>query len=259
MDYRALAQKVSKAVYAVSSGEYGTNQGSGVSVNPRGDLLTAAHVISKRASEAREHIENIRVRDEHTKTSTTGYEVVIPGLDVYMKLFSSPILLDIGYIRPKQPAGKPVPFLEMIGSEIEVGTQVLMAGFPEDIGLPLDFIRALDKDSPVVKEKIEEVLESDRRLMLKSAMVGNVESFRFDANERSISGQIFAMDNYMSKGASGGPVVNSLGQIIGIIVEGSEITSSVEGDTEIDFPVPSGITFAISSNTIITINKLFSS
>jgi len=256
MDFKALAQKASRTVYAVSSGQSGKNQGSGVSINTNGDLLTAAHVISKRANKSREHIENIRVRDEKTQTSTTEYEVMIPGLDVGMPHLASPILLDIGYVRPKKPPSKPRAFLELSEADIEVGTEVLMAGFPEDVILPLDFLRLLDKDDPIVQEKLDEVIESNRQLMVKSGIIGNASPFSFDASGGSISGQIFAVDNYMAKGASGGPVVNSIGQIIGIIIEGSEIVSYVEGGTEIEIPIPSGITYAISTRTIATIRDL---
>ncbi len=95
--------------------------------------------------------------------------------------------------------------------------------------------------------------------MLKSGIVGNANPFSFSVNGKSLEGQIFAVDNYMAKGSSGGPVVDSEGKIIGIIIEGSEIMSSILGEHDIELPIPSGITHAISARTLISIDKALSS
>lgn len=252
MDLELIARRIQNTVYAIRTQK---GSGTGVSVNIEGDLLTAAHVVSDRGGKKRIAHKNIIART-FNNTIIGEYDVVLPGIDVMLPICKEPILLDVAYLRVKNAKENMQPFINLFNGEIKVGIDVLMAGYPEDVILPFNFVKILDYDNESVKSQSDQLIESNRQLMLKSGIVGNVTKFKFDVGNKSIEGQIFAVDNGMAKGASGGPVINHNSEIIGIIIEQSEMFSSIIGEFDIDVPIPSGVTYAISIKTIITIREV---
>jgi hypothetical protein len=121
-----------------------------------------------------------------------------------------------------------------------------MAGFPDDIKLPLNFDKALNFDNQDLKEKkyeIESFLKNSiRLLMVRHGIIGSVQKIQINNN---INGATYWIDNAVTYGASGGPVVDSSGKLIGIISE-KGVTDGVDSKNL----VPSGSTMALSHKLI---------
>ena len=93
------------------------------------------------------------------------------------------------------------------------------------------------------------------QLMIKSGIVGYRSNFTLNdtSNNAVYNGNIIYMDNVMHSGASGGPVVDLKGTLIGIITE--RAITSVPFEENPKLKVPSGSAVAISAKTIISILK----
>ena len=243
-----------QTVFAVSSsGQSKTVLGSGVLVNNRLGLITAGHVASRRANDKLIPANDIYARSSRA-TTLEKYKVVSFGYDINLPYLKKSIYLDIAYIEPAVVSGRS-NYLRLHHHKVDLGTPVLMGGYPEDVRLPFQLPTLLDPNDEVVKEKSGEIEESNRRLMLKHGIVGNVEDFQFSINDKHFEGQIMTIDNYMASGASGGAVINGSGNLLGIIIEGTEVYSDVEAGGGFVLPVPSGATMAITCETLITIKS----
>ncbi len=255
MDWCLHSKMLQQTVFAVSSsGESQIKLGSGVLVNDRFGLITAGHVASRRKNDQLIPATGIYARTSRA-TKLVKYKVISCGYDIMLPHFRKPIYLDIAYIEPAVAASDRSNYLRLHHHKVDVGTPVLMGGYPEDVRLPFQFPMLLDDNDEVVKETFDEVIESNRRPMLKHGIVGNVEDFKFTVDDKHVSGQIIAIDNYMASGASGGAVINGSGNLLGIIIEGTEIYSEVEGGGGLQLPVPSGATYAITCETLMTIKE----
>ena len=89
--------------------------------------------------------------------------------------------------------------------------------------------------------------------MIKSGMIGAIHKIKISGNSTipglqkgiNLEGAEYWIDNTSTYGASGGPVVNSLGKLIGILCEKGMTT-----DPGLDIKVPSGSTMALSHKLI---------
>jgi CBS domain-containing protein len=121
-----------------------------------------------------------------------------------------------------------------------------MAGYPEDVHLPFSFDRILNPVNPQIEAQRFNLDFARRLLMVRSGMIGNISGV--DINEE-YSGHIFYIDNALHPGASGGPVMNYDGKMVGIITERA-ITSVPYEDTP-NLRVPSGAAVALTPRIII--------
>ena len=78
--------------------------------------------------------------------------------------------------------------------------------------------------------------------MVRHGIVGSVQKIQINDN---INGATYWIDNAVTYGASGGPVVDSFGKLIGIISE-KGVTDGVDSENS----VPSGSTMALSHKLI---------
>ena len=224
--------------------------GSGVAINAKGDLLTAAHVVTGRLP--------IRLADVNAPSVTivaktkTGqfnhYYSVVCGVGIQNSLTKEPITVDLALLRPLSTQND-VPFLRLNRKPIKVGLEVLMAGFPDDMELPLSFDQTLDRTQPEVKLILQGIEIARHLLMIKSGMVGYENSVTLTDGKLKLEGQVFYVDNQLQNGASGGPVVNQDAEVIGIITQ--RAITSVSYRKTSDLRVPSGSTVVISPRLIL--------
>ena len=225
--------------------------GSGVAINAKGDLLTAAHVVTGRIPIRRDDIFDFTVIIvAKTKTGTfIRYHPVRCGIGIQNPLMKEPVTIDIALLRPVAEQMN-VPFLQLNREPVKVGLEVLMAGFPDDMELPLSFDQALDKERPDVRSLLPGLqIARHQLLMVKSGMIGFENRVVLSDGKLTLDGQVFYVDNQLQTGASGGPVVNQNAEIVGIITQRA-ITSVPYQETP-NLRVPSGSTVAISPRFII--------
>src|SRR5690606_8678894 len=117
--------------------------GSGIAINSKGDLLTAAHVVTNRIPIRPEDVNDPRVTIvAKTKAGQFNqYYPVLCGVGIQNPLMKEAITVDLALLRPVSTQND-VPFLRLNKNPIKVGLEVLMAGFPDDMELPLSFDQA---------------------------------------------------------------------------------------------------------------------
>jgi len=224
--------------------------GSGVAINASGDLLTAAHVITGRVPVRLEDVRDPTVIIL-ARTNTGKFNQYYPvhcGVDIQNPLMKDPLTVDLALLRPISPQSD-VPFLRLNRNPVKVGLEVLMAGFPDDMELPLSFDHSLDQQLPEVQSVLPMIQNARHLLMIKSGMIGHESSLIFTDGMLKLEGQVLYVDNQLQMGASGGPLVNPDGEVIGIITQRA-ITSVPYPETP-DLRVPSGSTVAVSPRLIL--------
>lgn len=260
MNKNELCFLLEQATYSIEGFDEGEKytSGSAVAFNNRGDLLTAAHVVTNR----------LPVRDEDVndpkctwiaKTKSGRYHEYKPhicGISIQNEYLREPITIDLAIMRCLEQRTD-VTHLPIGTGPIRLGDYVLMAGFPDEMELPFKFGQAIDYSHPEIRDNRGQLLKtleiSRRLLMVKGGIIGNVSGFQFtDVNSR-VEGHIFYVDNVMHRGASGGPVVNDRGQLVGIITLRAVTDASTMEVTGLE--VPSGSTIAITTRTIAPLIK----
>ena len=224
--------------------------GSGVAINAKGDLLTAAHVVTGRIPARPEDVKDPNVTIL-AKTKEGQFNQCYPvqcGVNIQNPLMLEPITIDLALLRTISTQSD-VPFLRLNRNPVKVGFEVLMAGFPDDMELPLSFDRTLDKKQPEVQFILPRLQIAKQLLMIKSGMIGCENRVTLTDGKLKLEGQVFYVDNQLQMGASGGPIVNQDAEVIGIITQRA-ITSVPYRETP-DLRVPSGSTVAVSPRLIL--------
>lgn len=258
MDTIKLSRELEKATYSIEvwcNGEK-VSGGSAVAFNSNGYLLTAGHVVV-RLTHIQEDYSNpdtiIIARSRFLPPQK--YVIHLCPLTVNpSNYFRQPLVIDLAILIPLTPQEN-VPYLEVRNDEVQVGEQVLMAGFPDEIELPFSFDKLLDFRLPEVKAQGENIEIARQLLMVKSGMIGHKYCFNFYVKDDthmkegvSIQGEIFYVDNVMHSGSSGGPVISHDGKIAGVIVQRA-ITPVPFEDTP-NLQVPSGSCVAFTPRAI---------
>lgn len=234
------------------------SQGTGVFIDEAGLILTANHVIKKSPLASQRRLIAIRFRGGPPLPLDVKFEnleLIIPEQDSL-----KPLQLDLAIVASLS-AGT-YPFVELEDDIPTEGTDVIMAGFPEDLKPPLNFSDAINFDKPELKaneQKFREFTFSRITwLMFKQGIVGGVfpihiRKTRFHILDSEVTLSIEAaeywIDNSSARSASGGPVVNMSGKLIGIITETTE-TNASDLTGSLSFAVPSGSTRALSHKLI---------
>lgn len=231
------------------------NQGSGIIINEFGFVLTAYHVVSSVENE-----ENIAMiipyrGSPYYAIFSFGGLTNDFGFDNIVK----PSKMDLAILTPLSLVSTtPIKFSDEIPIE---GIDVIMAGFPIDLKNPFDFSERIDETKVGGKLNLDKIKEFSNMIipwiMVKHGIVGGVyhiyiSNFHSDILDKPfpLHAAEYWVDNTYAPGASGGPVVNMKGQLLGIITERGETNESDFTDT-IVFPVPSG-TVRVLSHKLIT-------
>ncbi|MFH1712878.1 MAG: serine protease [Candidatus Jacksonbacteria bacterium] len=231
--------------------------GTGVVVNSSGFLLTANHVISgyikiNSLKIIAYGLDNLPAIEYKPRLFNVSFNINMPEIAL-------PLGIDLAILEPIQKVTN-IPCVELEESVLLEGEDVMMAGFPDEVSPPLNFNRILNyENSDFVKnkEQIEIFFKVFMRLaMIKEGMIGGVHKVNISGkcvipglnNEVKAEGAVYWIDNGSNHGASGGPVVNSSGKLIGIICEKGLTAQNIANDLTIQ--VTAGSTMALSHHLI---------
>lgn len=225
------------------------NQGSAVCINSRGDLLTAAHVISGRLPVQGKDLKDIHVIAKAQEYEQQTYEHLVCGVSMESPYTKEPISIDLSILRCTATLSNR-KYLKIERNLPVAGTEVLMSGYSDEVKLPFNIEDSLDYSSECMSGKGEEIKaaldEFMRFSMSKSGMVGRSYKAEFKDIKKGLNlrGGTFYIDNAMHSGASGGAVINSKGHLVGIITQRAISSYSTENNPGLT--VPSGSTIAIT-------------
>lgn len=254
MDTIQLCKILKETTYVIDVFHKGERikSGSGVAFDSRGFILTAAHLVARL-----DHVDE-DVRDPETqvfaRTWLSGqqqYRVAVcaPALHLGPKnIFSQPFIVDLAVLIPTTSDLR-VSYLPIREKTLDVGEQVLMAGFPDEMELPLSFEDSLNRRELEIKRNDPRLEPIRQMLMIKSGMIGNTSLLAFVTNNYGpLHGQILFVDNAMHLGSSGGPVITGDGEIAGLITKRAITNAPFEKTPELR--VPSGSTIALTPRII---------
>jgi CBS domain-containing protein len=222
--------------------------GTAVAVNERGDLMTAAHVVTTRLPIRAEDLDDPRVVVLAKRKSGvfSRYASPLCGLMVDLgELLTDRLTVDLAVLRPVDPQAR-VAFLPICLRAPIVGESVLMAGYPDDIELPFTFDQMLPPSSVQVLRQRANLEVSKRLLMIRSGMVGHSASVKIN---EAYEGDFFHVDNVLHSGASGGPVVSTAGEVLGILTK--RAVTRVAYEETPNLRVPSGAAVAITPRILL--------
>jgi hypothetical protein len=234
------------------------SQGSGVIIDCNGFVLTANHVIEDFLKGASYHIIGI----PHEGGPRRFYTRAFGGITFQIgdQDHISPLAVDLAILFPLERANcTPIRLEDDVPPE---GSWITMAGFPEDLRTPLDIAERFKSDKVTGPKAIEKIKEFSYSIipwvMFKHGIIGGVFHIYSGNTQADVLGSMLSfpmhaaeywIDNTYARGASGGPVVNSDGRLIGIITETGE-TSTSDLTGTMSFPIPSGSTRVLSHKLI---------
>jgi hypothetical protein len=262
--HQELCQRIKQSCYSIKVylDEQPLSDGTAFAFLPSGELLTAGHVITGRFPIRREDVRDpsVKIFGQAPSSALREYSIGFCGITIQSVGFVHPLQVDIGVLVPTEKLQTPVPYLPTKANHIpELGEQVLIAGFSEEIKLPFNFDRSIDRQAVGAADFLRAMrlgYEAQMgSLMIKSGIVGNVRSFEASSSEttESVAGDIFYIDNSLHFGASGGPVVTASGDVIGIVSERA-VTDASNADQILK--VPSGSALAISTRVLVSLNTI---
>lgn len=229
--------------------------GAGVVINSAGLLLTANHVVRDYPTLIKPKIVVGGIKDiPQIEYKPLLYNV---SVNINMPDYINPLTIDLAILEPISKINTTF-FVELDDTIAIEGEEVIMAGFPDDIKLPLGFDKKLNFNNPELgnkKNEIENMIKSYMRLiMIRSGMIGSVQGINIISNVDiqgfkkaiNVNGAEYWIDNTVTYGASGGSVLNSSGKLIGIICE----KGATKGMCDPEMVVPSGSAMALSHKLI---------
>lgn len=236
--------------------------GSGVVIREDGLVLTARHVIAD--EDGNQYTGQIMV----SGISSGGlkpYIVVSPNLKFDMDIpeLMSPINFDLAILRPLPPQEK-IDHIKLSDDLIDIGDDIIMAGFPDDIDEPLHFMDNLNINNPDIVKMLIEYNNKFKfffnQLLFKHGIIGNRQNIIFEdvhldklvgwigPKTIKIEGAVYWTDNHLTYGGSGGPLVNNNCELVGIITEKAFTKLILEEPSNVE--IPSGTGMALSHKLI---------
>lgn len=262
MDTVAICEILERTTYVleVYQGDEMYSRGSAFCWHERGFLVTAAHVVTGRTPIREEDWRDpdLKILARTKDGDYIKYEPALCGVNVsFPGPLKEPLQIDLALLRPVEPR-EDVEHLEISHERWpQVGSQVLMAGFPDELETPLLWTYAINYNYPAIKadEEIKRKVEHVSQLfMVKSGMIGHRSemSIDLDGTERQkLEVGVYYVDNAMHSGASGGPVVNDQGRVVGTITKRAVTSVSYPDLEHPKKEVPSGSALAVSTFTVL--------
>jgi hypothetical protein len=256
-----VCNKVKKVVrhIIIDDGTQILSAGTGVVVKDDGTLITAKHVVETEGV----GVYHGKVLVKGIDTEQIEYQPVIYGFgfDINQPEFIDPFGIDLTVLKPVETLSY-VEYIDLFDGIAEIGTDIVVAGFPDDIKLPFDIIEKFKtKNSSITK--IKDAIDSRfnyffRQLMFKGGMIGHCQKIHLNNCDVSklaivgldninVVGATYWLDNQLTYGGSGGPIVSMDGKLLGIICEKALTKSKIQGISEL---LPSGTGMGLSHQLI---------
>jgi hypothetical protein len=232
--------------------------GTGVAINDRGDLLTAAHVLNgsnKPLDEKSINDPDLYIVAKNGPGFYKKYKPIFSMLSISSSYLSKPISIDLVVLRTGVSKNLN-PFLEINVNTPVIGQEVLMGGFSDEIELPYHVNQEkLKLPRGLSLPPVEEIISP---LLIKSGMVGYVSKMNLTDKKLGFEteGEYIYIDNAMHSGSSGGPVIDENCQLIGIILQ--RAMTDLDYENTPGLRVPSGCTVAISPRIILPVMQSLS-
>ncbi len=257
MDKIKICKKIKESIrrLILFDGKEIIGSGTGIIIKNTGVMLTANHVIANYSTSPGFKI----IANGMGDFGQTEYKPLLHNVsfDINISGYAKPLGIDLALLEPIEKT-KEVSFIELGDNVASEGEEVIMAGFPDEIKPPLNFNKMLNFDNPKLarqKSKIEDFFKYSMTLiMMKGGMIGSVQGVKLKSTNTNIpgfnkkginaDGAVYWIDNASTYGASGGPVVDSSGKLIGIISEKGMTGRGIGLET------PSGSTMALSHKLI---------
>lgn len=236
------------------------NSGSATAFTEDGFLLTPLHVPHPELfnetifygmdnTKVKEVIESnlndpIKIMGKSVKDEEfIEYELGTNYYLMFFSCFNKPFLLDVAVLRPKKDL-KDVPHVSILEGRAGSCSSVLMAGFSTEARKAFDFsdeVCGMFEEKPPIVFKHGMVASAQT---LRVVDIGDVKEFCFN---------VYYIDNQVNEGFSGGPVVNSDGELLGIITTRVGVTiKNISDDDELQyFEVTAGSALSISPPKLI--------
>lgn len=252
--FQSLYERVSRACCYVTVflGNEKISDGTGFAINPEGQIITAAHVITGRWPIRREDYVDpeVKIFAKFAGLPLIEYAVVLCGITVEVNGFSEPIQIDQALLVPKKLPATTVPHILALPYPPALGQEVFLAGYSDELVLPFSIERILPNEMDGVsafQEAMEKGYMADMTgPLIKRGIVGNVRRI---VAQNTVSGitlecDIFYVDNSVHSGASGGPVFDTMGNAVGVITQRATTTATQSEGQKI--VLPSGATVGLS-------------
>jgi len=213
-----LCEKIKRSLrkIIVDNGEKIVSAGSGVVVDENGSVLTAKHVV---ASNGKFYPGKLVVKSlfggkevEYVCVSHPNY-----AIDINLPDLMHPFTIDLAILKPKSDIK--TEFLELEEVVAPIGTDVIMAGFPDDVNVPMNFdeyLNLMNPDMNDTKKLIDKRFSYYmRQPLFKNSMVGSMTKVNIHADNIGvkIEGASYITDTDLTYGGSGGPIVNMEGKL----------------------------------------------
>ena len=256
MNAKQICDSLKKVTYLISVFKDGelVSQGTGVCINGKGDLITAAHVISGSLPVRPKDVQDLVIIARAEGNKLRQYKHLICGLNMSSSYIKAPVTIDLSILRCVESL-EDVDYIEIDQSALKAGEEILMCGYSDEVTSPFDVFSNFDYkhgDFRGIESLVRNALDvSFQFSMSKRGMIGRVYNAKFSDDKlgTSLSGSSFYIDNAMHSGASGGPIVNSNGNLIGIITQRA-ITDYSTGEKP-GLKVPSGSTIGITPGYVL--------
>lgn len=230
--------------------------GTGTVCNSQGKIITACHVIDQ-FKDFEDDLQNLKIL-VRLKAGVKHYKPLLSGIFMSIPDIANDILIDVAILEPIEqvvidnfilPKLEPTP--------IDYGESLLLAGYSDETPFVFDFDRILGKKIP--KEKSNEYqiqLGFMKPPTFKSGILSHKANLYLNGNMKVIS-EIIHIDNGMHSGASGGPIINSNGEFVGIITHRAMIPLKVKVEDKLmNLFAPSGNTFGIGTSALKCYDEL---
>ncbi len=193
--------------------------GTAFAVSPSGLLLTAKHVVSDGTAFFKGPMLGISNMGEgRLFIPITGPDLAI---DTGAKE-TKPFALDLAALRPQDPLSAPANFLPLRKDLLEIGEEIIAAGYAKDITAPLFINERIDMRTleGMDMAKTLRTNYSLRQLFFKKTMIGARWNIRLNHfPERGVTTEIgqYIYGTDLVEGASGGPVVDMEARVAAVI------------------------------------------